>query len=142
MNNSLTFLIISMISIHDFPELATYLVHFYIFLSDMSGGFFILLKIYRALCITKLTFDQLPLFNPYSSPLAAIRVLTQDYFGLWAKFLPPFQIGSISYDLSSVLALELLFAMQNFLLEFRYAMLRYAVLTIQEANLPFENFLF
>jgi uncharacterized protein YggT (Ycf19 family) len=65
---------------------------------------------YRIVCFTRIIFDQLPLFNPYKWPLSIIRLLTKPYFHYWAKFLPNLKIGAISYEVSSIIALELLSA--------------------------------
>lgn len=90
--------------------LATFAFNFLIFLSDIFYYVYLMLKMYRMVCFTRIIFDQLPLFNPYKWPLSIIRLLTKPYFHYWAKFLPNLKIGAISYEVSSIIALELLSA--------------------------------
>jgi hypothetical protein len=80
---------------------------FFLF-ADLSGYIYILLKIFRVFCYTKITFDQLPFFSPYYWPLSAIRILTVPYFRFWSKFLPSLKFGKYSYDISVIIALEFL----------------------------------
>lgn len=77
-------------------------------LSDFMGLVFTFLKLYRIICFTRLTFDQLPLFNPYKWPLAFVRILTNPYFRFWSKLLPNLKIGRVSYDISGIIGLEIL----------------------------------
>ena len=58
-----------------------------ILLSDLLACLYTLLKIYRILCYSKITFDQLPLANPYTWPVAFFRIVTQPYFRFWARLL-------------------------------------------------------
>lgn len=79
-----------------------------ILFGDLIGYFYVLIKIYRVLCFTKITFDQLPMFNPYKWPFSIIRIITQPYFKFWAKLLPNLRLGKVSYDVSAILGLEVL----------------------------------
>jgi hypothetical protein len=72
------------------------------------GYLYVLLKIYRVLCLTKITFDQLPLFNPYKWPLSSIRIITNPYFIFWSIILPPIRLGKTTYDISAIIGLEFL----------------------------------
>lgn len=95
------------------------LIYFYIFLADLISYLYLLIKIYRVLCFSKLTFDQLPLLNPYRWPFSFVRVVTKPYFKFWAKLLPNLRIGSGSYDISAIIGLEMLNALISTALKFR-----------------------
>jgi hypothetical protein len=79
-----------------------------ILLSDLLACLYTLLKIYRILCYSKITFDQLPLINPYTWPIAFFRIVTQPYFQFWARFLPMMRFGNSTYDISLIVGLEAL----------------------------------
>jgi hypothetical protein len=105
-----------MLSETEFNTLYAYL---FILLADLVGYLFLLLKIYRILCFSKITFDQLPILNPYKWPLSLIRITTKPYFNLWAKILPNLKIGKVSYDVSAILGLEMLSCIISFSLQLR-----------------------
>jgi len=77
-------------------------------ISDFCGYLFIFLKTYRILCYSKITFDQLPLLNPYKWPLSIFRVAANPYFKFWQNRVPQLKLGKFSYDISVILALEML----------------------------------
>jgi hypothetical protein len=76
--------------------------------ADFMTYAYIILRIYRIMCYTKVTFDQLPFFNPYQWPLSAIRITTTPYFRFWSKILPTLRLGKYSYDISTIVGLEVL----------------------------------
>lgn len=79
--------------------------------ADSTAYFFVLLKIFRVLCYTKLTFDQLPCYNPYRWPLSLIRIITKPYFQFWTNILPGIPgvgKGTTTYDIGVILGLEFL----------------------------------
>ena len=82
--------------------------YFLILFSDVIAFFYTVLKIYRILCFSKITFDQLPLLNPYKWPLSIFRVAANPYFKFWQNRIPQLKLGKFSYDISVILALELL----------------------------------
>jgi uncharacterized protein YggT (Ycf19 family) len=84
------------------------LIYMYVFLADLISYLYLLLKIYRVLCFSKITFDQLPVLNPYKWPFSFIRIITKPYFKFWSKLLPNLKIGSGSYDISTIVGLEML----------------------------------
>lgn len=94
--------------------------------ADVLAFCYIFLKIYRILCFVKLTFDQLPLFNPYYWPLSAVRILTTPYFRFCSNFLPPLRFGQYSYNASVLLSLELLLASIRIVARFRFLILNQA----------------
>lgn len=66
------------------------------------------IKFYTLLLFTKITFDQLPLFNPYLLPFSILRYFTSPYIRIFQKLFPRLQIGPINLDISVIIALELL----------------------------------
>ena len=89
-------------------EYATFFASFLLILSDLTACVYTLLKIFRILCFSKVTFDQLPLLNPYKWPLSFFRVATKPYFQFWSRILPSLRLGKVSYDVSTILGLEIL----------------------------------
>jgi len=89
-------------------EIARFFANFFLLVADLTGYMYVLVKIYRVLCFSKITFDQLPMFNPYTWPFSVIRIITQPYFKFWARLLPNLKLGQISYDVSAILGLEVL----------------------------------
>ena len=89
-------------------EYATFFSSFLLILSDLTACVYTLLKIFRILCFSKVTFDQLPLLNPYKWPLSFFRVATKPYFQFWSRILPSLRLGKVSYDVSTILGLEIL----------------------------------
>lgn len=78
------------------------------FLANIFDYIYLCIKIYRILCFVKITFDQLPLYNPYKWPLSFIRVVTKSYLLFWGRFLPNLRLGNMTYEISTIIALELL----------------------------------
>jgi hypothetical protein len=77
-----------------------------LFLSNSIYYLLFLLKVYRILCFSKITFDGLPMINPYAWPFSLFRVLTQPYFRFWSALLPSVKSGKSSFDISMILGLE------------------------------------
>jgi len=75
----------------------------------------IFLKFYRVLCLTKLTFDGLPMINPYVWPFSVFRVLTQPYFTFCEKIMPNVRLGKSSFEISTLLGLQGLSSAIDFL---------------------------
>ena len=94
-------------------------IYFFLFFADLISYFYLLLKVYRILCFSKLTFDQFPLINPYKWPFSFIRIVTRPYFRFWAKLLPNLKFGSGSYDISAIIGLEMLSKLLLITLQFR-----------------------
>ncbi len=78
------------------------------FLAEIFDYIYLLIKIYRILCFAKITFDQLPLYNPYKWPLSFIRILTRPYLSFWSRFLPNLRFGNMTYEIATIVALEFL----------------------------------
>ena len=82
-------------------ENTKFVAYLFLLVSDLIGYTYILLKVYRILCFSKITFDQLPFLNPYKWPLSLIRIITKPYFKFWSQILPNLRLGKVSYDVSS-----------------------------------------
>jgi len=116
-------------------ETVRFTVYLTIFISDCIGYIYLLLKIFRIFCFTKITLDQLPFFNPYKWPISLIRIITKPYFKFWSKLLPNLKLGKVSYDVSSILGLEVLSGLIYLSLQFRTVGLIEAQHMILESNL-------
>ena len=107
--------------LYDSPNLANFCAYSLVLLSDLIACLYTLLKIYRILCFSKITFDQLPLLNPYKWPISFFRVVTRPYFKFWQKLLPSLRLGKVSYDVSTILGLEALSSLIFLSLQLRAA---------------------
>ena len=94
-------------------------LYFLVFLGNSSYYLIFLLKVYRTLCFSKITFDGLPTINPYIWPFSIFRILTQPYFKFWAKIFPTIRSGKSSFDISLILGLEALSGLMYFLSQIR-----------------------
>lgn len=104
-----------------------------IFVSNFLYYFLIFLKFYRVLCFSKITFDGLPMINPYIWPFSIFRILTKPYFKFWKKTFPNLQSGRGAFDVSLILALEVLSAIIYFLSQVRLFLLIFAADLIIES---------
>lgn len=100
-------------------ESAVIMAQFFLLLADLIGYIYLLIKVYRILCFSKITFDQLPIINPYKWPLSLIRITTKPYFKFWSKLLPTLKLGKVSYDISAIIGLEMLSCLLSVSLQFR-----------------------
>lgn len=94
-------------------------LYFLVFAGNFLYYFIFFIKFYRILCFSKITFDGLPMINPYIWPFSIFRVLTQPYFQFWSKLLPTFKSGKSSFDISLILGLEALSALIFILTQIR-----------------------
>jgi len=96
-----------------------YFIHFSaITLLNLISYSYIRVKFYKVLCYSKMTFDWLPMINPYIWPFSFFSVLTTPYFQLWRKILPAIQFENSSMDISGILALEALNSLIYFCVRF------------------------
>ncbi len=79
-----------------------------IFLINLFSYSYIFIKFFRVLCYSTKTFEWLPMINPYIWPFSMFRILTEPYFRLWSKILPPLRLQNSSLDISGIIALEVL----------------------------------
>jgi hypothetical protein len=77
-----------------------------------------------------MTFDWLPMINPYKWPFSMFHVLTDPYFSLWSKLFPSVRFENSSLEISGILALEGL----NSLLYFCVRSSHYLLLILEETE--------
>jgi hypothetical protein len=94
-----------------------------IFFANLSYYLLYLIKFYKIICFTKITFDGLPMINPYIWPFSIFRVLTKSYFAFWARIIPPIKYGKSSFDISIILGIEALSSIIYLLTQMRYFLL-------------------
>jgi hypothetical protein len=79
-----------------------------VFLSNFFACLFLLLKVFKLICYTKVTISQLPVLNPYTWPFAFPRIATRFYFRFWRRALPPVRLSGVTLNLSIFMSLEVL----------------------------------
>ena len=88
-------------------EIGLTLVHYLsIILINFISYAYVFAKLYKVLCFSKLTFDWLPMINPYVWPFSFFKLVTDPYFKIWAKILPSVKFEKRSIDISAIIALE------------------------------------
>lgn len=91
------------------PETTVFLVRtLSVFLLNMASYSYIFVKFFKVLCYSKMTFEWLPMINPYVWPFSVFQVITGPYFSFWSKVLPSIKLDKSSLDISGVIALEVL----------------------------------
>jgi uncharacterized protein YggT (Ycf19 family) len=73
---------------------------------NLISFLYLFLKFYRLACYAKLTFEWLPMVNPYNYPLAYLYILTNPYFLLWKRILPNLRFEKSSLEISAIVGLE------------------------------------
>lgn len=90
-------------------EIALQLSHYLsIFLLNFISYIYILLKFYKVLCYSKMTFEWLPMLNPYIWPFSVFQIITGPYFDMWSRILPSIKFDKSSVEISGIIALEAL----------------------------------
>ena len=88
-------------------EIGLTLIHYLsIILINFISYAYVFAKLYKVLCFSKLTFDWLPMINPYIWPFSFFKLVTDPYFKIWAKILPSVKFEKRSVDISAIIALE------------------------------------
>ena len=77
-----------------------------VFLLNAVSYLYILVKFYKVLCYSKMTFEWLPMINPYVWPFSVFQVLTGPYFSFWSRILPSIKFERSSVEISGIIALE------------------------------------
>jgi len=86
-----------------------YLLHYFaIFLVNLAAYLYIIVRFYKVLCYSKMTFEWLPMINPYVWPFSMFQVLTNPYFSFWSKLLPMLKFEKSSLEISGIVGLEAL----------------------------------
>jgi hypothetical protein len=85
-------------------------VYFIYFLStfviNIAAYLYVVIRFYKVLCYSTMTFEWLPMINPYIWPFSIFKVLTDPYFRFWAKILPMVKFEDSSLEISGIIALE------------------------------------
>jgi tellurite resistance protein TehA-like permease len=55
-----------------------------------------------------MTFEWLPIINPYRWPFSFFQILTEPYFAFWAKIFPSVRFENSSVEISAIVGLEAL----------------------------------
>lgn len=92
-----------------------FFTHFFsLFIVNLLSFFYFLMKVYRVVCYAKLTFDWLPMLNPYEWPFSLFTTLTRPYFQFWQKYFPTIKFGNSFIQVSSLIGIEVLNAVLYF----------------------------
>ena len=76
-----------------------------IFLLNFISFLYFCLKFYTVLCYTKITFEWLPMINPYAWPFSIFQVITRPYYAFWSKIMPPIKFEKSSFEVSAMVGL-------------------------------------
>ena len=52
---------------------------------NIAAYLFVVVRFYKVLCYSTMTFEWLPMINPYIWPFSIFKVLTEPYFDCWSK---------------------------------------------------------
>ena len=85
-----------------------------VFLLNTVSYLYIMVKFYKVLCYSKMTFEWLPMINPYVWPFSVFQVLTGPYFAFWSRVLPSIKFERSSVEISGIIALESLNSLIDF----------------------------
>jgi len=80
-----------------------------------------------------MTFEWLPMINPYVWPFSIFHVVTGPYFAFWSRILPSIKLDRSSVEISGIIALEALNSFIYFCVRFTNILL--AILDETEKNL-------
>lgn len=118
-------------------EYALYSLHYFaIFLLNITSYVYIVLKFFKVMCYSKLTFEWLPMVNPYVWPFSMFQVLTTSYFRMWSRILPPIKFEKSSVEISAIIALEALNSIIYFCVRFSNILVSILEQTEKIINLP------
>ena len=80
-------------------------------LINLLSFFYLCLKFYKVICYSRLTFEWLPMLNPYDWPFSFFQLVTTPYFNFWLRIMPVIQLQTSSLEVSGIIALEALNAL-------------------------------
>ena len=89
-----------------------------VLLINVVSYLYILLKFYKVLCYSRMTFDWMPMINPYIWPFSFFQLMTGPYFTFWSKVLPNLKLEKSSIEISGIVGLEALNALIYFCVRF------------------------
>ena len=82
-----------------------------------------------------MTFEWLPMINPYVWPFSIFQVLTGPYFRFWSRIFPSIRFETTSLEISGVVALESL----NSLIYFCVRTTNYLIEYLEELEKSLET---
>jgi hypothetical protein len=106
--------------------------HLSVFLLNLISYAYILAKFYKVLCYSKMTFEWLPMINPYIWPFSVFHIATGPYFAFWAKILPNIKLDKSSIEISGIIALESLNSLIYVFIRLTTALIEYLEGTEQD----------
>ncbi len=105
-------------------------------LLNIIAYLYILTKIFKVMCYSKLTFEWLPLINPYVWPFSLFHTITNPYFRMWSQILPPIKFEKTSIEISAIIALEALNSLIYFFVRCSHVLVAILQETERLAGLP------
>ena len=100
-------------------DVSSFFVHeLSVLLINVTSYLYILLKFYKVLCYSRMTFDWMPMINPYVWPFSFFQLMTGPYFAFWSKVLPNLKLEKSSIEISGIVGLEALNALIYFCVRF------------------------
>jgi|APCry1669190646_1035306.scaffolds.fasta_scaffold19530_2 hypothetical protein len=91
---------------------------------------YIFLKLFKTLCYSKMTFDWLPMINPYIWPFSLFDLVTGWYFEFWEKIFPTLKFESATFDISAIMALEAI----NSIMYFCVKLANFLIVVLEETE--------
>jgi hypothetical protein len=107
--------------------------HLSIFLLNVISYAYIMAKFFKVLCYSRMTFEWLPMINPYIWPFSFFHIITGPYFSFWSRVLPNIKLDKSSVEVSGIIALEALNSLVYFFIQLTSILIRY--LDATEENL-------
>lgn len=113
------------------PPFSIFFLHFFcLFLVNLISYLYLFIKFYKVLCYSKMTFEWLPILNPYVWPFSFFQSMTKPYFSFWSRVFPTIEMPNSSIEISGILALEAL----NSVLYLCVRTSSYLVVLLEETN--------
>ena len=95
----------------------SFIHYFCLILVNLIAYLYVVIKFFKVMCYSKMTFEWLPMINPYLWPFSVFQVLTGPYFRLWSKLLPTVKFEKSSLEVSGIIALEAINSCTFFLIK-------------------------
>jgi len=112
--------LLNIIPLFAIENLSTVYLRYYfaITLLNIFSYAYVFLKFYKVLCYSRMTFDWMPMINPYIWPFSFFQLMTGPYFAFWSKILPNLKLEKSSIEISGIVGLEALNALIYFCVRF------------------------
>jgi hypothetical protein len=75
---------------------------------NLISYLYIGVRFFKLACYSKLTFEWLPMLNPYKWPFSIFTEITTPYFKFWSTIFPALRFQNSSLEISAIVALETL----------------------------------